>query len=216
MPVRIPILWSALAVASLPSGSAPRTAHAQLGADGTTGFANAYGTNDPADVTTTPGPDGLDVSIGAAATKSAGLLAFPWLEDFESQAIVLGTSLSAGVPELVRLVLGSQHTTATSDTQVGHTLRLRGQLLASGEIHAGHRACCAFTTEAVASTSATSAGLWIVTPAGVDLVAASGADYTQPVPEPGGGLAGAAAAASLAGCARAHRRRSSQREEHTR
>lgn len=281
-----------LAVALLLASAVSRGAQAQLSSTGTHGSAVAYGTADTADVSSIPGPDGLSVSMGAAATRSLGLSPALWLEDFTWDASVLGTgevdygvataavsltasakpeftyatplnqgngplansgnavadallalefddtvtvtssTLAAGTPvslelhfaiastdiiigagpdsftgasfsgtvgsltvggsDLVRLVLGNQETVANFDTAVGHVLRIEGRLVADGEVHAGYRPCCAFTTEAETGTSVSSAGLWVSTPADVDLVAQSGTDYTQPVPEPGGLAAGAA------------------------
>ncbi len=281
-----------LAVALLLAGSVSRGAQAQLSSAGTHGSAVAYGTAEAAAVSSVPGPQGLTVSMGAAATRSLGLNPALWLEDFTWEATVLGTgevdygiataavslsasakpqlvyatplnqgngplanngnavadallalefddtvtvtssTLAAGAPvslefhftiastdvgigvgldsyigasfsgtvgsltvggsDLVRLVLGNQETSANFDTAVGHVLRIEGRLLADGEVHAGYRACCLFTPEAEAGTSVSSAGLWVSTPADVDLVAQSGTDYTQPLPEPDGLAAGAA------------------------
>lgn len=124
----------------------------------------------------------IDVSVGAGLDSFIG-------------ASFSGTvgSLTVGGPDLVRLVLGNQEASANFDTAVGHVLRIEGRLVADGEVRAGYRACCSFTTEAEVGTSVSSAGLWVATPADVDLVAQSGTDYTQPLPEPDALVAGTAA-----------------------
>jgi len=129
--------------------------------------------------------DSTDVSVGLGQDSYIG-------------STFQGTvgSLSVGVSDLVRLVLGKQVTSATFDTAVGHTLRIEGKLLASGEAHAGYRPCCVYNTEVEATTTARSAGLWATPPEGVELVAESGADYT--VPEPGAFASGVAALLALA------------------
>lgn len=291
------LVRSVVLVLLLLAGLASRNAEAQLSSEGTLGIANAYGTSDSADVSSTPGPGGLSVSMGGAATRSGGLNPLLWQDDWEWEAIVLGGgevdygfgsaslsltasskpqivqpteinnndpisnngnayargivllefddvvevtsatlppgtpvsiefhfaidstdvsvglnpndsyigstfqgtvgSLSVGVFDLVRQVLGKQETSASFDTAVGHTLRIEGQLRASGEAHAGYRGgCCVYNTEVEATTTAKSAGLWASPPEGVELVAESGRDYT--VPEPGAFAGDVAALLALA------------------
>lgn len=130
---------------------------------------------------------GSDASFGASFSGTVG-------------------SLTVGVVDLVRLVLGTQEVSATFDTAVGHELRIEGRLLTSGEVYAGHRACCTYATDAEATTNVSSAGLRVSAPGDVELVAQSGTDYTQPVPEPAGLACGLAASIALAASRRTRAR----------
>jgi hypothetical protein len=90
---------------------------------------------------------------------------------------------SAGFVGVELFTGGNQIKTVTLTSAVGHELDIRGIFRVTGEAFAGADCCFNYLGETEATVEG-SGGLWIGLPAGVDLDAASGHDYTVPVPEP--------------------------------
>lgn len=88
MPGSLPLRL--VAIGSLVALAAPREAGAQL-FQASSGFAFAAFTENSASVTETPGPDRLDVTLGATANEVQDLDDDQYLDDFKWEAMMLGT-----------------------------------------------------------------------------------------------------------------------------
>jgi hypothetical protein len=84
LPRRLVVIGCLVALA------AAREAAAQL-SQASSGFALAASTEGPAGISETPGPDRLDVTIGAAAEELQDLDDDQYLDDFQWEAMMLGT-----------------------------------------------------------------------------------------------------------------------------
>jgi hypothetical protein len=85
-----------------------------------------------------------------------------------------------------RTIYGNGLTSVDFDTAVGHVLSIEGRLALAGEGVAGRStASFGFFPQFLGSLDASIGGLWMTGPAGVQIDAPSGHDYTVPVPEPG-------------------------------
>lgn len=82
--------WRLVVIGCLVALAAPREAAAQL-FQASSGFALADLTEGPAGVTETPGPDRLDVTLGATAEEFQDLDDDQYLDDFKWEAMMLGT-----------------------------------------------------------------------------------------------------------------------------
>jgi hypothetical protein len=82
--------WRLVVIVCLDALAAPREAAAQL-SQASSGFALADLTEGPSSVTETPGPDRLDVTLGATAEEIEDLDDDQYLDDFKWEAMMLGT-----------------------------------------------------------------------------------------------------------------------------
>jgi hypothetical protein len=94
------------------------------------------------------------------------------------------TDNSGGFVRAEIFVSGNEVETKSLASAVGHVLEIEGVFRVTGEAFAGPSSCCpGYLGEASADIQGSS-GLWLGLPQGVGVAAASGHDYTVPVPEP--------------------------------